>query len=265
MDTPFYSLKDYPLESHYDACLKYDSHLNWTYLKNQIKENGVIYFDASDCISLFPHLELDENYKFICYLSREYHGIYGHIAAIKDGDNIEPIYTKSTEQMSKLFHGKCFELPVSSVPPLEAVYNDGTPEGYFEAILLFEFLATLPRKLQNYRPTVIETKYPESTDGWDIIVEIPNWEPRLEGSRIIAITRLVENGIGGSDGRDSYFLSQYKFQRNLGMYHAFMPKKERPLYKSQIDDDKRYTKERHCSVFVESSIQIAVGKSIFSN
>lgn len=265
MDTSFYSLKDYPLESYYEACLNYHSNWNWTYLHQQIKENGVVYFDVSDLLYLFPHLELDENYKLICYLSSEYHGIYGHIAAIKDGGDREPIFTNRTEKMTKLFHGKCFELPESSVPPLEAIYNDGTPEGYFEVVLFSEFISSMPRQLTNYRPTVIETKHPESIDGWDITVDIPNWEPRYESSRIIAITRLVENGIGSSDGRDKYYLSQYNFQRNLGMYHAFKPKKEFPLYKSQIDDDKRYTKERRCSVFVESSIQIAIGKSIFSN
>ena len=82
-------LNYYPFEERYLLCEQFiQSCIDWDGRFKEINLSGVSYFDVSDVISLFPHLELDENYKLICYLSREYHGVWGRIAAIKNESDI---------------------------------------------------------------------------------------------------------------------------------------------------------------------------------
>ena len=139
-----YYLDSYPLKEHYSACKKYLQQLDWNTKSKEIESKGVIHFDVSDVISLFPHLELDENYELICYLSSEYHGIWGNIAAIELGADKTPIIYSKNHFLSQFSMGTHFELPKSAVQPLEAIYNDGTPEGYFEAVLCSLFLEAIP-------------------------------------------------------------------------------------------------------------------------
>lgn len=86
-------LDGYPLEEHYAICRRFlCDGMDWSSISENIRKNGVITFDISNVLSCFPHLELDENYKLICYLTREYHGIWGRIAAVKDGGFFRPCY-----------------------------------------------------------------------------------------------------------------------------------------------------------------------------
>lgn len=145
MPNPYYSLEQYSLEEHYAACRNFlEKWMDWTAISKGIEQNGVIKFDISDVISLFPHLELDENYKLICYLAREHHGIWGRIAALKYDDPTDHIMPSDNQKLSGLFHGPLFELPDCAAPPMEAIYNDGTHEGYYEAVLCELFLKAIP-------------------------------------------------------------------------------------------------------------------------
>ena len=119
--------KYYPLEEHYIMCERYlKSRIDWSEISAEIKRNGVSYFNVSDILMLFPHLELDEDYDLICYLGNEYHGIWGRIAAIQDDENIEPVFDAETKAASHFFMGKEFKLPERAVPPMEAIYHDVT-------------------------------------------------------------------------------------------------------------------------------------------
>ena len=249
----------YPLEECHILCEQYLRRIDWDASCEEIKKSGVSYFDVSDVIRLFPHLELDENYKLICYLGREYHGIYGRITAIANGADIEPVLDEETERMSKLFHGKSFKLPEGSAPPMEAIYNDGTDDGYFEAVLCSLFIQAIPYTHFQYRNRniIMDNPPPDLKDNWESIVAIDDWMPRRVNNSIIAFKRIIEDGIGSSDGRDRVYLTQFSFQRNLGFYHAFKPEKGHSMYRGQIDDDKRYNDNRHCCVFTESSVLVA--------
>ena len=260
MKDEFNRIEDYPLEETKILCERYlSSHIDWSCSSAEIKKTGVSYFDVSDVIDLFPHLELDENYRLICYLGQEYHGIWGRIAAIKNGDDREPAVDSKAEVLSRLFHGQHFEVPECAAPPMEAIYHDGTDEGFLEAILCSLFIKAIPYAHFEYRNREIIMDAPPSdiSDGWESYIDITDWMPRRVNNTIIAIRREVEDGFGSSDGRDRIYLSQFCFQRNLGMYHAFQSNKKHSMYKSQIDDDKRYNKQRHCCVFTESSVLVA--------
>ena len=84
-----------------------------------------------------------------------------------------------------------------------------------------------------------------------------DWTPRHINDSIIALVCKIEDGCGSSDGKDRIYLTQFNFQRNLGFYHAFIAKNHHSMYRNQINDDKRYNKNRHCCVFTKSSVLIA--------
>lgn len=267
MPDAYYSLEKYPLKEHYAICRDFlEKRLDWKAISREIDQKNVINFDFSDVISLFSHLELDENYKLLCYLSREYHGIWGHIAALKDGDPTDHIITPAKQKLSGLFHGPLFDLPDCAVPPMEAIYNDGTPEGYFEAVLCELLLEAIPytRFQYDHRRIVMPVPPHDLNKAWDVRVDIPDWKTRAIVERqtgtILLFCREIENGIGSSDSRDRIYLTQYNFRDRLGVYHAFAPKEKHSVYRGQIDDDSRYHDKRRCCVSVASPILVAEEK-----
>jgi hypothetical protein len=62
-----YDLNQYPLEQHYRNCRKYINDMDWDEIVNATREKGTIGVDVSNAIILFPHLELDSEYRLICY------------------------------------------------------------------------------------------------------------------------------------------------------------------------------------------------------
>ena len=260
-------LDGYPLEEHYAICQRFlRENMDWSSISESIRQNGVITFDISAVLSCFPRLELDENYKLICYLAREYHGIWGRIAAVKDGDPSDPIIEPKDAWLSKLFHGQHFELPETAVPPMEAIYNDGSHEGYFEALLCDLFIAAIPytRFERDNWHIVMAAQPPDLESNWDVRLDFPDWRPRAIGDKhpdtIILCRRVVENGFGSSSGRDRIYLTQYNFQDSLKMYHAFGGKNKQSMFHGQINDDNRYNEKRKCCVSSPSAILIAEEK-----
>ena len=98
---------------------------------------------------------------------------------------------------------------------------------------------------------------PEFSERWNILVDIEDWTPRRVNNSIIALKRDIEDGFGSSDGKDRIYLTQFNFERNLSFYHAFKSNNHNSMYRNQINDDKRYNKNRHCCVFTKSSVFVA--------
>lgn len=262
-----YFLDRYPLKERYASCEEYlHRHIDWDAKSKEIREKGVIFFDVSEVISLFPHLELDENYQLICYLSSEYHGIWGRIAAVELAASKTPIIKHKNEGLPRLFKGVRFELPETAAPPMEAIYNDGTPEGYFEAVLCNLFLDAIPyARFEQERWDLIMSAPPADIDKfWNSRVTIPDWRPRAVAdprlNTILVFRREFENGFGASNGRDRIYLTHYSFQEKLGFHHALTTENSHSMYRGQIDNDKRYTEKRRCCVSSESSVLIAEEK-----
>jgi hypothetical protein len=230
MSEACYYFDHYPLKEHYAACEEYlYRHIDWHAKSQEIDEKGVIFFDISDVIALFPHLKLGKNYELICYLSSEYHGIWGDVAAIKLGADKAPIINPNGDWLSRFILGTDFKVPPTAVRPLEVIHNDGTPEGYFEAILCRLFLDAIPyAHFETAHWDIIMTKRPaDFNEAWDCRVNIPDWRPRaitdFNPTRILVFQRNIENGIGASDGRDRVYLNQYKFLKEHSCVSSCAP------------------------------------------
>ena len=255
MQDSYEILKNYPLDEHYDRCYDYiDARIDWDRQFGIIKECGASYFDVSDVISMFSHLELDENYRLICFIARGYHGSYGKVAAINNGADI------STWKRSNSIKTMNFELPECAAPPLEAIYCDGSAEGYLEAVLCENFIHCIPYAHSIYRgKKFILDKAPNDLDErWDSFVgTLDEWNPRCVNRALIAYVRSVEEGFGASDGMDRIYLTQYNFVDHLGFYHAMTSNGTRSSYKHRIEDYNRYNKNRRCCVHSENEVLVA--------
>ena len=132
-------------------------------------------------------------------------------------------------------------------------------EGFFEAVLCSLLLEAIPYlRFENRNLRIImDNPLPDLNERWNTIIDIEDWTPRHFNNSITALVRKVEDGCGGSDGKDRLYLTQFNFQRNLGFYHTFIAKNHHSMYRNQINDNKRYNKDRHCCVFIESSVLVA--------
>ena len=198
----------------------------------------------------------------MCYVSSEYHGICGDVVAIHKDDPKEPIIKPELLAISRMFGGMQYDLPTKAAPPMEAIYSDGTPEGYFEALLYERFLDALPYvHFMHEHWDIYMAKPPANPANWVFRVSFADWRPRvyfLQGrpSTIVACVRKIQNGLSGSSGRDEVYLAQYNFQETLALTHMF----HSTFYtrvQGKILDDERYTDSRHCCVAGASSILIA--------
>lgn len=227
------------------------------------------WFDISHIMRLFPHLTLDDNYRLMCYLTSGFHGITGTIRALRKGIPSEPtVESIFSDPRVDFFLGKELTPPKESAKPMEAIYNDGTPEGYFEALLCSEFLRTLPGTeslFHNWMP-ILNQPPADYPSAWDTYLDVTDWRPRILLSEdwsptLLAYSRYIENGTEGSDGRDIIHLTQYSFERNLWHYHYKQIKMNLACPEGQIEDNSRYKDGRCCCVFNESSIMIAREKN----
>lgn len=255
-------LDDYPIALRTDACWAYmHNAIEWALIAENVREQHVTSFDVSDCISIFPRLSLDQSYSLICFVSREYHGIWGRVAAVKKDAAREPIIIKA-----KGLFGPEFKLPDTATPPMEAVYNDGTPEGYFDALIFEQLLHTIPYVKYERKPwNNYQFGPPDDFNRlWDKYVEITDWVPRVieHGEKrctILAYRLVFENGLGSSDGRSKLYLTEHSFQDGLKFYHWGQERngKQDTMYPARIDDDSRYTLEKRCCVSTATSILVA--------
>lgn len=237
-------LDQYPVGEITTCCAKYMYSLDWNAIEIDVQENLISYFDISDSIDMFSHLQLDEEYDLYCYITREYHGLWGRVAAVKKGTQIEP--TNVNKGCFSLW-GSSFELPESSAPPMEAIYNDGAPEGYFEAIIAEEFFRGLPYacfERKNWDNCI--TEHPKDYgQNWCVNVEIPDWRPRLcfndrDGFYMYSFWRKFENGCGSSDGKDEIYLRKHWFLSKC------RKKRESGIYKSHIENNDRFSFSKRC-------------------
>ena len=216
--------------------------------------------DVSDSIKIFSHLELDEDYALYCYISHEYHGLWGRVAAIKKTESTEPII--KADDPLRMMIGPTFELPDSSVHPMEAIYHDGTPYGYFEALLAAEFYGALPyvRFEQDNWDRCIMDQPDRFYAEWIIHEHLPDWRPQLIKNRFGDVKIMMcwlhpENGIGSSNGCDVIRRSHHEFYPNAGWNSH-----RKDVYKSHVDREKQRDDQHRCCLASQHSITIAIQK-----
>lgn len=256
-------LGDYPLQECWQMCVSYaHSQIDWNAVKRTVSDKEVAVFDVSDAVELFPHLELDERYNLICYVSKEHHGLWGHTAAIKRGDSSVPQKAESAmERKLGVFH-----LPETAVFPMDVIYNDGTSEGFLEAVLFQQMIRALP--CIHFEWDVwnrIVGTYPNNFPAdWDVYAEIRDWTPRAiwdsSGNCKIMVCHIeIENGFGASDGRSRLYLTKCSFKTGLKFHYWSEQNNSRitNIYKGRVEDDSRYGEKRRCCVYNQSSVLIA--------
>lgn len=256
-----YDLSQYPLNEHYSICRQYMFHsMDWEEIADSIRVNRTIGVDVSDTISLFSHLDLDPEYQLICYMTAEYHGIFGQVAAVKKGDDWNP--KRDADKEPHQFFNK-LHMPECTLPPMEAIFNDGSAEGYFEAVLCALFLHALPyaRFEQKHWPIIISATPGDFDEKWDYQIALSDWKPRYSERSIIVLRREVENGIGSSSGKDRIYLSRFSFHRNVNeSLFASVLRTQRPASPNHITSSNRYSETKRCCVFTQTSILVAEEK-----
>ena len=86
--------------------------------------------DITEILKPFTHLTLDDKYKIIAYSSYEIHGPFGKAVAVEKEKEAPDVYLEHEHCLfQKIIPDICY-------PVNEVIFCDGTPEGFFEVILL---------------------------------------------------------------------------------------------------------------------------------
>ena len=249
-------LNDYPLTVCNDMCRQYMSRLDWKELRQLITEQRVAHFDISDTIDVFQHLELDDRYALYGYVSREYHGPWGCVAAVRKDSSAGPIINDESKFAVSM---GLFDLPDTAVPPMEAIYHDGTPFGFFEALLADRFFTAFPHTSKIECINKQPEDYPEM---WDVYSDLSDWRAKLvqneRGNNIYACWKHDGNLFSHINENDEIHLVHHSFCTDLKWISmAEQKENKRSIYKNHIKDDSRYYEGHHCCVSNSKSIVIA--------
>ena len=261
MSKKIYYLDQYPFDETAEKCENYIHSFDWREISDEIKEKKVIYFDVSDCIGIFEHLQLDDDYQLLCYVSREYHGMLGRTVALKKG--------RSQKAKHKgVGIGFNVELPSMAASPMEVIYNDGTAEGYLETVLFSEFVYDIPNSyFQHHRQAPIITSLPNDISSkWDVFADVSDVRPKIfiEGdtASLYIFQRKYASVFAPTDSRDEIILSQYNFDK-YGFTH-YLKKHKTDSFKEHPSNDlrKNYCDTKRCCLFAGVGMLIAKQKEI---
>ncbi len=259
---------DYSLADCYTYYQKYRERLDYDAVSDSIKRTNIGRIKVSDIITLFPHLTLDENYDLWCYIAKDNYdgGRMGRAVAVPVGGNL-------VASAEPVFLSTALTLPVEAAPPMEAVYHDGTPEGYLEAILCTYLLKRLSvtnrrdEKLINRQPPDLSNNYHESHRilDWRLWFCPPADE---NGQGAVFAVRRHFRYFFVNHGRDenSFYADRYSFVQRLDRMHdidGYELKDDGDLGHVKVNcllPGNRYDARRRCCVYIRSSSWIAFSK-----
>ena len=261
MSKKIYYLDQYPFDEIAEKCKNYIHSFDWREISDDIKEKKVIYFDVSDCIGIFEHLQLDDDYQLLCYMSREYHGMLGKTVALKKG-----LSQKAKHKGVGI--GFNVELPPMAASPMEVIYNDGTAEGYLETVLFSNFVYDIPNShFQHHRQALVITSLPNDISGkWDIFVDVSDVRPKIfiegDNASLYMFQRKYAGIFAPTDSRDEIILSQYNFDK-YGFAH-YLNNYKKSSFKEHPSNNlkKNYSETMRCCLFADVEIKIAKQKKI---
>lgn len=231
---------------------------------HHLKQYGVGWQDISDVVNLFPHLSLDENYSLFCYISSEYHGTYGKVAAVPTNNTSEPLLTAEENR----FGYRDIVLPEKAASPMEALYADGSPESYLEALYVNKFFSLIPRPYDKYQPYCLYSPASVLSNAWNHFISIEDWRPRLiqkanNSAPTLYSLWLYESPILGTLSYYASYISlvENNFYDHIDPLYSFInSRKINPPYPTCITERKRYKSGLHCCVSGEKGITIAKEK-----
>lgn len=245
-------LRDYPLDRIRSLCMDVIDHQYQIVRELAKEEKWPVSISMPDLTGLFPHLHMDENYDLFGYYVREYHGLFGKIAALNKIDD----HTATVENyLIPIIH-----LPKEAVDPMEIIYCDGTGEGYFEAILL----KNLIRGLEHFRGNSPNGREIISFQGmdlsqWETIAEVSDWSIRFElGKRSCSMYLFEIDAVTIEDFGNprKVYLRRCSFNDDLDFIQAF-ERRNRQDYPNRLESRGRYSTQKHCCVFSDTALMIA--------
>lgn len=249
----------YPLVSIYAQCHQYFEQIDWETVSDIIKAGEIAQFEISDVVSMFPHLTLDSSYELWCYFARDrYTGRWGKCAAVHIGGG-------NKGYGSPGLTGTVLHLPTSAAPSMEAIYHDGSPAGYLEAILCTDLLNHILSS--DLYEEFIEQPPSNYSENWNISRIIASWDmwyypSKFESgqSTIIAVRQRIENNYRRffDESTDRIFACKYQFIRSLDRMHSIDRKDlEQQGYTTLLPGKGRYDEQRRCCLFLESRFELA--------
>ena len=249
----------YPLLSIYAQCNQYFEQIDWKTVSNILKAGEIAQFEISDAVSIFPRLTLDSSYELWCYLTGDrYIGRWGKVAAVYIGED-------NKGHGSPGLTGTVLHLPTSAAPLMEAIYHDGSPEGYLEAILCTDLLHHILSSDQYEE--FIEQPPTSYLENWNISRLLASWgmwyypsKSESGQSTIIAVRQRIESNYRRffDESTDRIFACKYQFIRSLDRMHSIDRKDlERQGYKTLLPGTGRYDEQRRCCLFLESRFELA--------
>ena len=259
-----YYFTDYPFEETSKKCNDYISSMDWDKISDVVHNEEFICLDVSDCVKVFPHLKLDKDYRLMSYISREYHGLHGLIAAIKKEESTQGKI--GDDALSKMFG--TVDLPETAVDPMEVIFNDGTAEGFLEAVLFSDFLCDIPNRKCSRDKILFE--YPDDINSrWDVHIYVTDIRPKAvfedDNVQIYLYYRQYARVFLPIDYRDDINLSVYSFDRYAFGYWMNKHRRNNSRYKTSVNLKEKYSAKRHNCLFKGSILQIAKEKKITSN
>ena len=129
----FYDLKD--LETRLDPI--YFKLANKVQISAHADKHHSGKVDITEILQPFTHITLDEKYRIVAYSSYEIHGTFGKAVAIEKDKEIPDVYLQTANCMFQRI------IPDVCYPVEEVIFCDGTPEGFFEVVALFEVIEKL--------------------------------------------------------------------------------------------------------------------------
>ena len=200
--------------------------------------------DVTEIVKPFTRIILDDSYKLIAYSSYDIHGTFGEIVAIeKDKETPEAYLKHEFTFFQRIIPDVCY--PVS-----EVIFCDGTPEGFFEVILLKNVLWKLFR---GYTKTFL-TEYYFSLDDLDkeLLFKPLDYAPKFYESNAGASKLLI---LERTSFDNAIYLCEYEFSN-------WNPRRWQTDKKYSHIEFKtgRFTKDKSCCYFSRKSVCVSDGE-----
>ena len=150
--------------------------------------------DITEMVKPFKRLRLNEGYRLVAYACKERSGGYAfsiQIVAVKKKE-LEKHFDDSPLKCHELLR---LRLPKCAVKPLEVLFCDGMPEGYFEVLMFEKTLKELKHLNCNYQIVFSKKDIKEQSE---FIVEPKELSPKCyldeKGNTVIAFIEVDEYG-----------------------------------------------------------------------
>lgn len=197
--------------------------------------------EVTEILKPFNHITLDKKYKIIAYSSYEIHGAFGKVVAVEKNIETPEVYLEHEYSLFQRI------IPDVCYPVNEVIFCDGTPEGFFEVIILNDIFWRL---FKGYTEVYLDNyifSYDDIDNKKEFLLEPLEWMPQYcknhNGiSKLLIFEKSYEQGIE---------LCEYSFSNE----NPRLWQKDKEY--SHIEFEKnRFSADKCCCCFLRKSICI---------